>query len=306
MIIITAPVHDFFIETLTQKGLEYIYAPKLSYSELYDKIDAATGIIVSTNIKIDRPLLDKAVGLKWIGRIGSGMDHIDVEYAKSKNIICESSPEGNKNAVAEFAVGLLLNLMRNTYKSANEVRNHQWLRNENRGPELTGKVIGIIGYGNTGSAFAKLLSSFDVSILAYDKYKSGFGNDVVEESNLEKIFKYADVISFHLPLTIETKHFANHDFFKQLQRQPILLNTSRGSVINTSSLIAALKNGIIKAAALDVLENEQLSSYNSEEKKEFEFLINQNNVIITPHIAGYSFESTYKMSRILLEKLGII
>lgn len=306
MIIITAPVHDFLIETLSQKGLEYIYAPQLSYSELYNKIDAATGIIVSTNIKIDRQLIDKAVGLKWIGRIGSGMDHIDVEYAKSKNIICESSPEGNKNAVAEFAVSLLLNLMRNTYKSANEVRNHQWLRNENRGPELTGKVIGIIGYGNTGSAFAKLLSSFDVSILAYDKYKSGFGNDVVEESNLEKIFKYADVISFHLPLTIETKHFANHDFFNQLQRQPILLNTSRGSVIHTASLIAALKNGIIKAAALDVLENEQLSSYNSEEKNEFEFLINQNNVIITPHIAGYSFESTYKMSRILLEKLGII
>lgn len=306
MIIITAPVHDFLIETLSQKGLEYIYAPQLSYSELYDIIDAATGIIVSTNIKIDRQLLDKAVGLKWIGRIGSGMDHIDVEYAKSKNIICESSPEGNRNAVAEFAVSLLLNLMRNTYKSANEVRNHQWLRNENRGPELTGKVIGIIGYGNTGSAFAKLLSSFDVSIFAYDKYKSGFGNDVVEESNLEQIFKYADVISFHLPLTIETKHFANHDFFKQLQRQPILLNTSRGSVIHTASLIAALKNGIIKGAALDVLENEQLSSYNSEEKKEFEFLINQNNVIITPHIAGYSFESTYKMSRILLEKLGII
>ena len=237
MIIITTPVHDFFIETLSQKGLEYIYAPKLNYSELYDKIDGATGIIVSTNIKIDRELLDKAVVLKWIGRIGSGMEHIDVDYAKSKNIICESSPEGNKNAVAEFAIGLLLNLMRNICKSVSEVKNHQWLRNENRGSELTGKVVGIIGYGNTGSNFAKLLSSFDVSILAYDKYKSGFGNDIVEETNLEKIFKYADIISFHLPLTNETIHFADDEFFKKLERQPILLNTSRGKVVaNIASL----------------------------------------------------------------------
>jgi D-3-phosphoglycerate dehydrogenase len=306
MIIITAPVHDFLLQTLTEIGLAFTYLPKLTYRELEEIIQQATGVIVSTNIKIDQKIIDKAIQLKWIGRIGSGMEHIDVVYAKEKNILCISSPEGNRNAVAEHAIGLLLNLMRNIHKSTLEVIDRIWLREENRGFELSGKVVGIIGFGNTGSAFAKILSSFDVKILAYDKYKVDFGNEIVEASTLDEIIEQADIISFHLPLTNETKYYADFDFFKRVKKKPYIINTSRGSVINTSALIDALENGKIIGAALDVLENEKIASYTEAENQQLTTLLNRDNVIVTPHIAGYSHEAHYKMSRILLEKLSII
>ena len=305
MIIITASVHPFLLESLSNKGLEYLHDPKMDYEVLYDKIDQATGLIVATQINIDKKMIDKGVSLKWIGRLGSGMEHIDVAYATEKNINCISSPEGNRNAVAEFALGLLLNLMRNINTSAGEVKNLEWKREPNRGEELSGKTIGIIGYGNTGSFFAKLLSSFDVKILVHDKYKSNFNDPNVRETSLENIFNEADVVSLHLPLNDETFHFADQDFFKKLVRKPIFLNTSRGGVVDTVALLGALQNGEVKAAGLDVLENENLSTYSPSEKDILAALLEKRNVIITPHIAGYTFEATYKMSAILLEKLGI-
>jgi D-3-phosphoglycerate dehydrogenase len=306
MILITAPVHDFFLNTLSEKGIEFLYEPTMRYPQLLGKIQLATGLVVSTHINIDKNLIDQATHLKWIGRLGSGMEHIDVAYAKSKNIICESSPEGNCNAVAEHALGLLLNFYRNINTSILQVKNKQWLREENRGTEISGKTIGIIGYGHTGSAFAKLLSAFNVTILAYDKYKTGFGNEFVTESSLEDVIKYADVISFHLPLTSETKYFVSADFFLQLKKQPIIINTSRGSVIDSLALIDAIQNNLISGALLDVLENEKLDTFTSEEQRVFETLNHFDNVMITPHIAGYSHEATYKMSWVLLEKIGII
>jgi D-3-phosphoglycerate dehydrogenase len=306
MILITAPVHDFFLDTLSKKGIDFLYEPTMRYQELLEKIPLTTGIVISTQIKIDKNLIDKAPNLKWIGRLGSGMEHIDVAYAKSKNIICESSPEGNCNAVAEHALALLLNFYRNINTSILQVKNKQWLRAENRGTEISGKTIGIIGYGHTGSAFAKLLSAFNVTILAYDKYKTGFGNEFVTESSEDELIKYADVISFHLPLTPETYHYASDDFFRILKKQPIIINTSRGSVIDSVALIDAIQNKFISGALLDVLENEKLDTYTSEEKEIFEALIAFDNVMITPHIAGYSHEAIYKMSKVLLEKLGII
>jgi D-3-phosphoglycerate dehydrogenase len=306
MILITAPVHHFFLDTLSKKGIDFLYEPTMRYPQLLEKVHLATGLVVSTQIKIDKNLIDKATHLKWIGRLGSGMEHIDVAYAKSKNIICESSPEGNCNAVAELALGLLLNFYRNINTSVLQVREKQWRREENRGTEISGKTIGIIGYGHTGSAFAKLLSAFNVTILAYDKYKTGFGNEYVTESTEDELIKYADVISFHLPLTSETQHYASVDFFLQLKKQPIIINTSRGSVIDSKALINAIQNNFISGALLDVLENEKLDTFTSEEQRVFETLNNFNNVLITPHIAGYSHEATYKMSKVLLEKLGII
>jgi D-3-phosphoglycerate dehydrogenase len=306
MIIITAPVHEIMIETFEKKGLKYMYLPDSNYNNLFEIIDQATGIVVATQIKIDEEMIDKAVQLKWIGRIGSGMEHIDVAYAKQKNIICVSSPEGNSNAVAEHALGILLSLLRNINKSNSEIKVGKWLRSENRGTEISGKVVGIIGYGNTGTGFAKLLSSFDVTILAYDKYKFGYGNEKVIEASLEQIASQADMISFHLPLTEETFHLGNSDFFKSLKNKPYILNTSRGKVLDTGALISALENNLISGAGLDVLENEQLFTYDEMEKKNFDFLNKQNNVILTPHIAGYSHEAVYKMSKILLEKLDFI
>ncbi len=306
MIIITAPVHPILLDTLKDKGYPFVYLPQLDYNGLLVEIPSATGLIVATHIKIDRKMIDLGSQLKWIGRLGSGMEHIDVAYANGKNIICESSPEGNRNAVAEHTLGLLLNLLRNINKSANELKKSLWLREENRGFELAGKVVGIIGFGNTGSAFAKLLSSFDVTILAYDKYKVGFGNEMVKESSEEEIYKQADVISFHVPLNAETQHMADGHFFEALSKNPLIINSSRGKIIETNSLIYAIKSAMISGAALDVLENENLTSYTEDEKNSLNFLVNQNNVIITPHIAGYSYEATFKMSCVLLEKLGIL
>lgn len=268
-------------------------------------LPGVTGIITSTRILLDRTMLDKAAQLCWVGRMGSGMEIIDLDAAAEKNIFVCSSPEGNSNAVAEHALGMLLSLLRHIPRAFEEIKNGHWLREENRGFELEGKTVGIIGYGHTGAAFAKKLMGFDVAVLAYDILPRPDQPVYphVRLVDLDTLLQQAEVLSFHVPLNPATRHYFNAALLERLKKPAYLVNTSRGEVVDSRALIQGLETGKIKGACLDVWEEEPLEKMKPKARENFDRILQFPNVLVTPHIAGYTFEALYKMSKTLLEKL---
>lgn len=305
-ILITDGVHPTLIEGFVALGFHYDYHPKITLDKVKAIIQDYDGIIINSKIIVDKDFLDKAVRLKFIGRLGSGMEIINQPYARQKGVAVFSAPEGNCNAVAEHALGMLLAFANNFRKGDKEVRQMIWEREANRGFEIMGKTVGIIGFGHTGSQFAKKLSGMGVNVLAYDKYKpKGYALDYgfVTETTPEQIFEKADIVSLHLPLNPETKHLANYDWMSKFKKPIVLINTSRGNVIPTTDLIRGLEAGMIRGACLDVFENEKPHTFSEAEKAVFNRLYEFENVILTPHVAGWTIQSLERLATVLLTKI---
>ncbi|OQX97766.1 MAG: hypothetical protein B6I24_07760 [Bacteroidetes bacterium 4572_128] len=299
--------HKIFVEILEKNGFHCDYFPEISANEIKKIICNYQGIVIRSRIKLDKLILSKAKNLKFIARVGAGMENIDLDFAKKNNIKCFNSPEGNRDAVGEHTLGMLLSLFNNLCRADKEVKNGIWKREENRGLEIKGKTIGIIGYGNMGTAFAQRLQGFQTNIISYDKYKKDFGNSFVKEVSWNEIFEETDILSFHIPLNEETKFLFNKNLIKNFKKKIFVINTSRGKIINTNDLIDGLKNNKILGAALDVLEYEKTSFENLYKNKKnfsnFNFLKKSEKVILSPHIAGWTKESKIKLSKLLAEKI---
>ncbi len=298
--------HDVLHEALMQQGFHCDLFWNKPKEELVQMIPDYDGIVIRSKFKITKDIIDSAPKLKCIGRVGAGMENIDVAYAVEKGITCLSAPEGNRDAVGEHALGMLLMLMNHLKRADHEVRNGIWKRAENRGHEICGKTIGIIGYGNMGAAFAKRLQGFDCKILAHDKYKCGFGQGHVTEATLEEVYEQADIVSIHLPLTEETSYYINDAFLSSFKKNMYVINTARGKCLNTADLVKHLETGKVIGACLDVLEYESLSFEQLDASAlpaPMQYLLQSERVILTPHIAGWTHESNYKMSKVIAEKM---
>ena len=298
--------HNILHETLQEAGFECDLFWDKSNEELMKILPNYDGLVIRSKFKITKEIIDTCTKLKCIGRVGAGMENIDVEYAQLNGITCVHAPEGNRDAVAEHALGMLLMLLNNLKTADAEVRQGIWKRAENRGFEIKNKTVGVIGYGNMGSEFAKRLQGFGCKILVYDKYKQNFGNEFISESTLKKLQSEADIISIHVPLTDETNYLINDDFIKAFKKNIYIINTARGKCLNIADLVTHIKSGKVLGACLDVLEYESTSFENMDLRllpEPMQYLIQSDKVILTPHIAGWTHESNYKMGKIIAEKM---
>lgn len=317
-------VHSILQEMLEKENHICVDGSQLSREEILKCVHEYDGIVIRSRIAIDKIVVEAALKLKFIARAGAGMESIDVDSAKLKGIVCLNSPEGSKDAVGEFALGMLLSLFRYINKADREVREGKWIREENRGIEIQGKTVGVIGYGNMGKSFAKKLSGFDCRVIAYDKYLKNFSNQYAAEVSLEKFFEDTDVLSLHVPLTQETTWMVNDEFIQRFKKNIYVINTARGKCLCTDDLVLNMKSGKVMGACLDVNEYEE-SSFEKIERQDtkhktqdtrirnqeseirnqesWEYLLQSDRVILSPHIGGWTVESHEKISRVLFEKI---
>lgn len=290
-----------FQEAAEAMGYQVNYQPQIIKAEALAILHEYDGVAVRSKFNFDKEVIDQGPNLKFIARAGAGMDNIDEAYAKEKNIALINAPEGNRDAVAEHAMGMLLNLMNNLRQADIQIRNGVWDREGNRGYELMGKTVAIIGYGNNGGAFARRLKGFGVNVIAYDKYKTGFSDEYVREVSMEEVVKLADIVSLHIPLTRETKQMVNDEYLRHFKKPIFFISLARGEITNTKAVLNAIKTGKILGAGLDVLEVEKFPKL--AEQDWYQDLINEPKVLLSPHIGGWTFDSYRKISEVLADKL---
>lgn len=304
--------HPILNKKLEELGFQCDYFKDYQYEDYKSCIAAYDGVVIRSKIKLDKPIIDKAIRLQFIARVGAGLENIDVPYAQSKGIHCINSPEGNRDALAEHTLGMILSLRNHLKRADAEVRNGIWKREENRGFEMKGKTLGIIGFGNMGAAFAQRLQGFEMRVIAYDKYKTDFGNHWVEEVAIEELLRESDIISFHVPLTEETRYMFSEEWIVKMKKPFYLINTARGPVVDTQALLNGIEEGKVLGAALDVLDFEAVSfeKLKDEELPEsYKKLMECDKVLLSPHIAGWTIESNIKLSSVIVDKVrafGII
>lgn len=302
-ILIIDEMHPSIMPLLENEGFQVDYRPDISRAEIEEIIHGYHGLIIRSKTTMDKPLLEKAKQLQFVGRAGAGLDKIDLDYLEERGILLHNAPEGNRDAVAEHAIGMLLALFNHIPRADRQVREKIWNREQNRGEELSGKTVGIFGYGHMGQTFAKKLSGFNVKVLAYDKYKSGFGSEFAEECSFERIQEEADILSIHVPLTAETRGFFSLEVIEAFKKPFYLINTARGEVVSLDTLNKALDSGKLKGALLDVLEQEKLDKLDPELEEAFKKLVSQEKVLFSPHVAGWTFQSYEKINKVLVSKL---
>lgn len=298
--------HPLLKEILEDNGFQIDSSPLISREDILKIIHEYTGIIIRSRVKIDKEFIDRATGLRFVGRVGAGMESIDTDYAALKNIQCFNSPEGNRDAVGEHALALLLSLFNRIAIADRQIRQGIRLREENRGVELKNKTVAIIGYGNMGSAFAQRLSGFQCNVIAYDKYKTAYSNNFVWEATMNDIFENADVVSLHIPLTEETRYLVNESYINSFKKNIWIINTSRGPVVKTEALMTALESGKVCGAGLDVIEYENISFEKLDTKdipEAYTRLLKSEKVVMTPHVAGWTVESKIKLAEVLADKI---
>lgn len=298
--------HPILMEELTKHGFVCETDTIHSIEVVQKNIPEYCGIVMRSRLTLSHSFIDAAMQLKFIAREGVGLEHIPVDYAQSKGITVINSPEGSKDTVAEHAMGLLLMMLNNLASANQEVKENQWIREKNRGIELMGLTVGIIGYGNMGHSFARRLKGFGVRVLAYDKFKTNYGDEYAAAVSLPMLQKEADIVSLHIPYTKENVHFFKEDLILGFTKNIFVINTARGLVLNTADLVKYLKKGKIRGAALDVLEYEDQSFDKfrlADLPSDFKYLQKANQVVLSPHIAGWSFESKQKHGEVLAEKI---
>lgn len=302
-ILVIDNVHPHLMDELSSHGMEVNYQPDFTYEDTYNQINKYHGLVVRSKFQIDRNLLEQGTQLKFLARAGVGLDIFDEDFSREKNITLINAAGANANAVSEHVLGMMLSLFHKINRASSQVKKFRWERESNRGMEMTGKTVAIIGYGNVGKAVAEKLVSFNCHVIAYDKYQSHFSGDLVQEVSLEEVFEQADILTLHVPLTKETRNWCDADFFRQFKKPIYFFNTARGKIVNLAALEQSLRDGNVLGVGLDVLENENFNSLNDHQRAQYSTLFHYDNVILTPHVAGWSNESYFNISEVLAKNI---